>query len=198
MDKETPSPIILASASPRRRELLSLAGIPFETIVKPIDETPLDKESAEALVARLSAEKARAVAEPYPTRWVLGADTVIVVEGEIFGKPSDDEDAVRMLMQLQGREHVVTGGFTLLCASRSERITGVCHTIVSMASCSEERIRRYVATGEPRDKAGAYAIQGGGLQFISAIRGSYSNVVGLPLVEVIKAWEQVRGTCGNS
>lgn len=191
-------PLILASASPRRRELLELACIPFDTIVEPIDETPREGETAEALVGRLSAAKASAVAERHPARWVLGADTVVVLDGQIFGKPLDDEDAVRMLLALQGREHTVTGGFTLLCAERNERISAVCHTIVTMAVTSEERVRRYVATGEPRDKAGAYAIQGAGLQFISAIRGSYSNVVGLPLVEVIAAWEQVGGVCGNS
>lgn len=175
-----------------------MAGIPFEIIVEPIDETPLEHESAELLVARLSAAKAKAVGERFPTQWVLGADTVVVLAGEIFGKPRDDEDAVRMLLALQGREHTVTGGFTLLRADRNEQITGVCHTIVSMACSSEERIRRYVATGEPRDKAGAYAIQGAGLQFISSIHGSYSNVVGLPLVEVIAAWEKVEGVCETS
>lgn len=182
----TPS-LILASSSPRRRELLSAAGVPFEIMVEPVDETPLPNETAESLVERLSAAKARGVAVQHPTRWVLGADTVVVVDREILGKPVDDEDAVRMLLTIQGREHIVISGFTLMRVSDNTRISHLCRTTVRMASASEERIRRYVASGEPLDKAGAYAIQGAGLQFVAEIQGSYTNVVGLPLVEVLTA-----------
>ena len=185
-------PLILASSSPRRRELLAAAGVPFEIIVESIDETPLFDESAENLVIRLSHAKAWGVAEKFPSRWILGADTVVVVDDEILGKPIDDEDAVRMLLKIQGREHTVTSGFSLVRAYGDARISQVCHTIVNMAPISEERIRRYVASGEPLDKAGAYAIQGAGLQFVSEIRGSYTNVVGLPLVEVLAALDKVK------
>jgi septum formation protein len=184
-------PLILASSSPRRRELLAATGVPFEIIVESVDETALLDESAENLVARLSHAKARGVAEKFPMRWVLGADTVVVVDDEILGKPIDDEDAVRMLLKIQGREHTVTSGFSLLRADDNALVSQVCHTTVQMAPVSEERIRRYVASGEPRDKAGAYAIQGAGLQFVAEIRGSYTNVVGLPLVEVLVVLNKV-------
>ena len=184
-------PLILASSSPRRRELLTSAGVPFDVIVESIDETALLEESAENLVSRLSHAKARAIAEKFPTRWVLGADTVVIVDDQILGKPIDDEDAVRMLLQIQGREHIVASGFSLMRANDDARVSQVCHTTVKMAPLSEERIRRYVASGEPRDKAGAYAIQGAGLQFVAEIRGSYTNVVGLPLVEVLAALAKV-------
>jgi septum formation protein len=190
---QTFDPLILASSSPRRRELLEMAGIPFDIIIEPVDETPRAGESPSQLVARLSEAKARIVADRLPDRWVLGADTVVVVDGEVFGKPLDDEDAVRMLRILQGREHTVTSGFSLVREDIKHQIMKVCHTIVRMAPAVESRIRRYVSTGEPRDKAGAYAIQGAGLQFVAEIRGSYTNVVGLPLDEVVAAWEKVGG-----
>jgi septum formation protein len=168
-----------------------MAGLSFEIFVESVVETPLVGESPEALVSRLSLAKAKPVARRFPDRYVLGADTVVFGLGEIFGKPTDDEDAVRMLLSLQGREHEVISGFSIVREDRFISLTRVCRTSVKMIEVSEEKIRRYVATGEPRDKAGGYAIQGGALFFISEIRGSYSNVIGLPLVEVIKELEQL-------
>ena len=169
--------IVLASGSPRRSELLSAAGFQFSVRVANIDETPTANELPSEYVARLSAEKAKAVARPGEI--VLGADTTVVIDGEILGKPADRSDTRKMLVQLSGRWHEVMTGLSLV--SPAEVRTAVAVTRVKFAEMSAEEIEWYAASGEPDDKAGAYAIQGLGSRFIERIEGSYSNVVGLPL-----------------
>jgi septum formation protein len=177
--------LILASASPRRAELLRAAGIPFETSQVSIDEIFYPGEAPEAAVARLATSKATAVAAHHGDAIVLGADTTVVVTGEALGKPADDMDASRMLHLLSGRTHEVLTG-VCLCA-RQQTIAYVERTSVRVASMSDEEIAWYIGTGEPDDKAGAYAIQGLGSRFIEAVDGSYSNVVGLPISSVYTA-----------
>lgn len=174
--------IVLASASPRRAELLRAAGINFNTRVANIDETLLPDESPQTYVARLACTKALAVAQP--DEIVLGADTTVVVSNEIAGKPVDFEDAKRMLRLLSGTWHEVLTGVTL--AHNHETKTEVAITRVKFAAMSEEEIAWYAASGEPDDKAGAYAIQGLGSRFVERIEGSYSNVVGLPIETVYR------------
>jgi septum formation protein len=184
--------LILASASPRRRELLRNAGIAFEVQPADVAEVPLPGELAQALAERLAREKAMAIARSRPTDVVLGADTVVVVDGEILGKPADAADAARMLRLLSGREHQVITGVCLVvsgqCSVASET------TSVTMSEISEKEIAEYVATGEPMDKAGAYAIQGIASRWIPRIEGDYSNVVGLPVALVWRMLQQAQAT----
>jgi septum formation protein len=179
------SSLFLASSSPRRAELLRSAGIDFEIRPADVDERLLDGETAAIYVQRLAAAKALAVAAGCGElkRPVLGADTAVVVDSHILGKPADDDDARRMLRLLSGRTHQVLTGVTLLtaAAARHDRVES---TTVEFASMSAREIDWYVSTGECRDKAGAYAIQGLGSRFVRSIDGSYSNVVGLPVAMV--------------
>lgn len=180
--------LILASASPRRRELLEAMGWRF--LVRPVelDESPFPGEDAAAYVGRLALEKARAAAAraatESPDALVLGADTVVALECELFGKPKDPADARLMLRRLAGRRHQVLTGVALLDGEREW--LEVARTEVQMAPLSEQEIELYVETGEPLDKAGAYAVQGRGALFVSALDGNYSNVVGLPLPVVYR------------
>ena len=167
--------IVLASASPRRADLLRAAGIEFEVIAADIDERVLAGESPEAYVRRLAEEKAKAVAPRAGGRPVLAADTVVVIDGAILGKPADAADARRMLQLLSGRSHAVLTAVCLNSVSRVEI------TAVEFDRLSPDEIDWYVASGEPMDKAGAYAIQGLASRFVISITGSYSNVVGLPV-----------------
>jgi septum formation protein len=171
--------LILASASPRRAELLRAAGIPFEISPVEIDERFLPGEEVEHAVARVAEAKARKAAELFPGDVVLGADTTVVVGGEALGKPADEADAARMLRLLSGRTHDVLTGICLCAQGR--RVVQVEPTQVRIASLSDQEIGWYIATGEPMDKAGGYAVQGRASRFIVEIRGSYSNVVGLPI-----------------
>ena len=174
--------LILASRSPRRSELLKAAGISFEVLAADIDETAQPNEAPDAYVERLAIEKARAVFALRPSARVLGADTTVTVDGEILGKPVDEADALRMLRLLNGRPHEVHTGVALVSA-RGVR-SAVATTRVWFSSMTDEDISWYVATGEPVDRAGAYAIQGFASRFIPRIEGSYSNVVGLPVALV--------------
>jgi septum formation protein len=169
--------LILASASPRRAELLRAAGIHFHVRVADIDETQRPDESARDYVLRLSQEKAMAVARA--GELVLGADTTVLIGDETAGKPENAADAERMLRALSGAWHEVLTAVTLLRGAQS--LSDVAVTRVRFAAMSEEEIKWYVATGEPYDKAGAYAIQGYAALFIERIEGSYFNVVGLPV-----------------
>lgn len=179
--------LILASASPRRRELLALAGVPFDIVVSPAQEPDPDvNEHPAAYAARMARLKAAAVAQMHPTAVVLGADSVVAVGETILGKPADAADALRMLRLLSGRSHQVVTGCALFAPGREPVIFTVA-TEVTMGVVAEDRLAAYVATGEPMDKAGAYAIQGGAAAFVTAICGSYTNVVGLPLAEVVAA-----------
>jgi septum formation protein len=175
-------PLILASRSPRRSELLTAAGISFEVLAADIDETPHPSEAPAAYVERLAIEKALAVLALRPDARVLGADTTVTIDGEILGKPEGDDDAARMIRKLNGRVHEVHTGVALV-SSRGVR-SAVDTTRVWFTPMTDEDIAWYVATGEPVDRAGAYAIQGFASRFIPRIEGSYSNVVGLPVALV--------------
>ena len=172
--------IVLASASPRRADLLRAAGIAFEVVVADIDERILAGEAAAAYVRRLAEAKARAAMPRASGRPVLAADTVVVVDGAVLGKPVDADDARRMLRLLSGRTHSVLTGVCLTGTCCVEE-THVEETSVEFATLSAEEIDWYVASAEPMDKAGAYAIQGLASRFVTTIHGSYSNVVGLPV-----------------
>jgi len=174
--------LILASRSPRRSELLKAAGISFEVLAADIDETPHPNEAPAAYVERLAIEKARAVLALRPGATVLGADTTVTIGGEILGKPESKDDAIRMLRKLNGAVHDVHTGVALVSA-RGVR-AAVETTRVWFSKMTDEDISWYVATGEPIDRAGAYAIQGFASRFIPRIEGSYSNVVGLPVALV--------------
>lgn len=175
--------LILASRSPRRQEILERAGIPFVTRPAEVDETVRDGEEACAYVKRLAREKAEAVAAA-PEDIVLGADTVVVLESEILGKPADSADAARMLRMLSGREHIVMTGICLVIGK--DAVEDVEKTRVRFVPLSDEEITEYVASGEPLDKAGAYAIQGLASKFIDRVEGCYFNVVGLPIARVYR------------
>jgi septum formation protein len=181
--------LVLASASPRRQELLRNAGIPFEVEPAHIPEDPLPGEGARECAERLAREKALAIAEKRPTDVVLGADTLVVIDGQILGKPTDASDAARMLRMLSGREHQVITGVCLVvsgqCSVASET------SAVTMSAISTKEIAAYVASGEPMDKAGAYAIQGIASRWIPRIEGDYSNVVGLPVALVYRMLRQL-------
>ena len=177
-------PLILASASPRRADLLAAAGIAFDVVHADIDERARASETPELYVSRVAEEKARAVSEQAPERFVLGADTVVVVDGEILGKPQDPADASRMLGMLSGRVHRVVSGVSLMRRCLPAVETRVEVTVVEFTTWTTREIAWYVASGEPMGKAGAYAIQGLASRFVTRVEGSYSNVVGLPVAVV--------------
>jgi septum formation protein len=197
-------PLLLASASPRRSELLGKLGVGFRVVPSPIDEASLQLSGTPQEQVQASAEaKGLAVAQDNPGCWVLSADTIVCIDEQILGKPRDSEDAKRMLSLLQGQRHRVLTGVCLSQilteGSKSKLIkkTSCTETAVWMADMDPTRIAAYVATGEPMDKAGAYAIQGYGSCLIREISGCYSNVVGLPLYQTallleeagIKIWQ---------
>jgi septum formation protein len=182
--------LILASASLRRAELLTTAGIPFEVLPVHVDEAHLGAERPDDHVRRLAEEKARAALDKRGDAVVLGADTVVVIDERILGKPKDPEHAAAMLRALAGRSHEVLTGVAVLAVGRPPRIA-VERTRVWMSALGNEEIAWYVATGEPMDKAGAYAIQGLASRFIERIEGSYSNVVGLPVALVYRLLDAV-------
>jgi len=176
--------LYLASGSPRRRELLTQIGVPFSAISADIDETPLPQESPSAYVERLArgkAEVGRGTVVSDVDFCVLGADTAVVLDGKILGKPVDEADACAMLMLLAGREHEVLTAIAVLDAERCESL--VVRSLVRFRNISREEAAAYWAGGEPRDKAGGYGIQGVGAVFVAGLDGSYSAVVGLPLCE---------------
>lgn len=183
--------IILASASPRRSELLESAGVRFTVVPGDIDEAPLPGEAPLAHVLRLAESKAREVASRVDGRFFIGADTIVLCDGEIMGKPADNNDAVRMLQKLSGRVHQVITGFSVLDRQTGEAVTQAVSTEVTFKLLTATEISAYVATGCPLDKAGAYAIQGGAAYMVETINGSYTNVVGLPLCEVIEVLNRV-------
>jgi len=185
--------IILASKSPRRAEILRAVGWEFETQAANIDETRRESEDAVSYVKRLAQEKAATIAQHVSNGIVLGADTVVVIGGEILGQPRNDDDARRMLTLLSGEWHEVLTGVALV---RGESQTLVEHesTRVRFCELSREQINWYVSTGEPRDKAGAYAIQGRGAIFIEGIEGDYFNIVGLPVRRVYEMMQRMTQT----
>jgi septum formation protein len=183
---KTTDRLILASASPRRKKLLLDLGLVFDIIEAQVEEKPFAEETPEAFVLRAAGDKAGAVSRNNAASWVLGADTVVVYDGRILGKPRDAEEGLLMLQTLSGQKHFVHTGYCLVNAEQHVSVSRVVTTEVIFASFPQEVAAAYVATGEPLDKAGAYGIQGCGGVLVEKINGSYSNVVGLPLVEVIR------------
>lgn len=178
--------LILASSSPRRRDLLASIGLECDVIPSHIPEERAADETAEEYVARLSREKARAIASQHRDRWVLAADTTVVIGEQMLEKPLDEADARRMLATIAGQTHVVHTAVTLMCVANAYSDTHICSSEVRMLPLSPGDIAWYVATREPLDKAGAYAAQGVGALFIDSIHGSYTNVVGLPLASLFQ------------
>jgi septum formation protein len=190
--------LVLASASPRRAELLRAAGIAFDVVVTDVDEHVRPGEAPDIYVRRLAAEKSsaamRAVAGGHEIV-TLGADTAVVVDGEILGKPADEREAAAMLRRLSGRRHDVMTGISLRAGAYE--VGRVETTSVEFARLSEDDVAWYVASGEGRDKAGAYAIQGLASRFIPRIEGSYANVVGLPVTVVVELLPEIRQQRGS-
>jgi septum formation protein len=180
-------PLILASGSPRRRECLTGLGLSFLVATTEVDETALTGEGPEIFVRRLAREKARAVAQDHPGHLVLGADTVVVRDGHLLGKPGSRQEAEEILASLVGRWHEVWTGFALCRQEPHLEKVGAVVTRVRFADLDPRVIAAYVATGDGDDKAGAYGIQSGGAFLVAEISGSYTNVIGLPVAEVVAA-----------
>ncbi|MBF0102255.1 MAG: septum formation inhibitor Maf [Desulfobacterales bacterium] len=179
------NPIILASASPRRKELLSAIGLVFDVIPSDIDETQVTDSDPCNYVKLLSELKASHVARMYPEHWVIGADTIVLIDGQILGKPESIDHARMMLRCLSGRCHTVLTGYCLTCKQKSVLYSDVVQTRVLFKTLSEKEIDWYIVSGEPFDKAGAYGIQAKGMFMIKEIYGSYTNVVGLPVCDIL-------------
>lgn len=174
-------PIVLASASPRRQQLLAETGLPFNVQVPAVDEDAIDGPSPKELAQQRAWYKARAVARTLDRGLVIGADTIVVCQGQVLGKPRDPADARRLLRLLSGRSHRVITGVCVCQAPEGRAVVGAACTKVTFRPLTPAEIERYVATGEPMDKAGAYGIQGRGALLVERIVGDYFNVVGLPL-----------------
>ncbi len=185
---ELTQPMVLASASPRRQELLGFYGIPFEVVPSGADEDAIG--TGQEQVQLLARRKCEDVAQRCPGRLVLAADTLVCVEDQVLGKPHDEADALRMLRLLSGREHQVHTGVCIICPD-GRMLERVATTKVTFLSVGDELLGRYIATGEPMDKAGAYAIQGRAGAFISRIEGSPTNVIGLPLEVLTELFTQL-------
>jgi nucleoside triphosphate pyrophosphatase len=181
--------LILASRSPRRSELLRSLGVDFEVKPSKVEEITNPEQSPEQNATNIARDKALWVARRNPDSYVLGADTMVVLGQEIIGQPRDEEDACRILSKLAGKQHRVITGVILITPEAEEYKTAVTST-VSIKSISENEIRSYIATGEPLDKAGAYAIQGEGSFLVESWEGSYSNIVGLPLEALTGLFQQ--------
>ena len=177
--------LVLASASPRRAEILSALGIPFTVSPADLDETVGPDESGRAAASRLAAAKAAICADRHPGKWVLAADTLVLLEGAVLGKPRDESEAREMLRRLSGRDHRVVTAVQLRKADGPE-LEAVEESRVRIAQLDEEEIRWYVSTGEPLDKAGSYAVQGLGARFVESVNGSFTNVMGLPARSVYR------------
>jgi len=182
---------ILASASPRRQEMLRSVGLKFKTIPAHVDEDYIEGESPQQHVRRLAQEKAQFIAQKYPKAWVLGADTIVVIDGLILGKPKNKTQAKGMLKKLSDREHKVFTGFTVAQVASKVSHSDVVQSTVKFKKISAAELDWYIACDEPYDKAGGYAVQGKGAYFIKSIRGSYTNVIGLPLGEVLETLKKL-------
>nr|WP_321464685.1 Maf family protein [uncultured Desulfobulbus sp.] len=178
-------PLILASNSPRRREFLEQLGLQFSVVPAHIDETPLPDESPEAFARRMALAKAQVLADQHPECSIVAADTVVALGETIFGKPADPTEALSILIQLQGVTHKVITGVAVLCKTRSVQELTSETTAVTFSRFDREILQAYVDTGDPMDKAGAYGIQGQGTFLVHSISGSYSNVVGLPVSQLL-------------
>lgn len=182
---KTLEPLILASNSPRRKTFLKDAGLEFSIQVEEIDEVIDSGESADTFVARMAKQKGEKISEQYKDHWVVSADTIVVDRNGVLGKPTDESHAVSMLLCLSGNTHNVKTAFCLSNWHSDVSYCEVVDTEVTFTNFSEDFARSYVATGEPMDKAGAYGIQNLGGMFVKKINGSYSNVVGLPMAELM-------------
>lgn len=183
--------LILASASQRRLELLQAFGLKFEVKPADCDETQLENENPQQMVLRLARAKANLISQHFKQDWVLGADTTVVLDGQILGKPADKAEAKRMLTCLQARSHLVWGGFCVINKKLGvEHVESHCSE-VTMRSLSADFVSKYVESGEPMDKAGSYAIQGIGASIVQSVSGSYSNVVGLNLSACLQVLQKL-------
>jgi septum formation protein len=185
-DSSQKNRLILASKSPRRSYLLKKAGIAFDVIPSRIDESSVPADDPVRYVGTLARAKAEEVAVQHPDCWVIGADTIVLIDGKVLGKPTNMDDARAMLTRLSGQTHQVYTGFTLCCLDRRKIISDVVCTDVTFKTLTRDEIEWYIHTDEPFDKAGAYAIQGLGTFLVKRINGSYTNVVGLPVCEIIE------------
>lgn len=179
--------LILASASPRRRQLFALGNWNFEVIVSAVDETPFDNESAREYVSRLAKAKALAIRSKVKKEaLIIGSDTTVVDGQEILGKPIDESDAERILKQLRGKNHQVMTGIAMYRVSDEKLVTDVCVTDVPMRNYSDAEIEAYIKTGDPMDKAGAYAIQHPEFKPVESLSGCYASVMGLPMCHIVR------------
>ena len=178
--------MILASKSPRRSEMLTKLGLDFDVISSGVEESPIPGETPEKHVLRLAEAKALDIGSRHPDRWIIAADTIVSIGGSILGKPKTESEAFKMLGRLSGQEHSVWTGFSVQHSGKRKDEHRAVQTAVRMKVLSPGEMKWYVRTGEPFDKAGGYAIQGIGSFLIESIRGSYTNVVGLPLCELIE------------
>ena len=178
--------IILASKSPRRRYLLKQAGLSFLVIPSNIDETSIPESPPDTYVRILSEAKAADVSSRYPDKWIIGADTIVLKDDTILGKPGSKAEARSMLKQLSGQTHQVLTGYFICCKTKNRKFSETVKTEVLFKNLTDDEIEWYIHTKEPFDKAGAYAIQGLGTFLVKSISGSYTNVVGLPVCEVIE------------
>jgi septum formation protein len=178
--------LILASKSPRRQYLLKQAGVSFEVIPSNFDEGSVAKMLPEDYVKILAEAKAKDISTRYAESWVIGADTIVQIDGDILGKPASKKEARHMIARLSGQTHQVYTGFAIRCESRGKLFSDTCKTDVRFKTLTKDEIEWYIQTDEPFDKAGAYAIQGLGTFLVKQIHGSYTNVVGLPVCEVIE------------
>ena len=178
--------LILASKSPRRSYLLEQAGLTFTVIPSSFDENSVSLSSPETYVKVLAEAKAADVSKAYPESWVIGADTIVVINGTILGKPDSKEQARTMLKHLSGKTHQVYTGYCICCRAKKRSFSNTVKTDVFFKNLADNEIEWYINTSEPFDKAGAYAIQGLGTFIVKSIKGSYTNVVGLPVCEVIE------------
>lgn len=190
-------PLVLASASPRRKLLLGLVGFEFEVVPPAVDEEEHADEDPVTHVVRLAEVKARSVAAGRESGLVLGADTIVLLDGEILEKPADEEEAFRMLTRLSGVWHVVYTGLAVVDAGTGESAAGYETTRVRIREMSPDEIRAYIKTGEPMDKAGSYGIQGYGAAIVETVEGCYFNVVGLPLVRLLRLLKDLTGQPGG-
>lgn len=178
--------LILASKSPRRKYLLEQAGLEFSIIPSEVDEDSVPLCEPCSYVKKLAEIKANDIADKHPDNWVLGADTIVLIDGEILGKPNSKDDALKMLQKLNGKTHQVYTGFCITCKKKNRIISKTITTDVLFKKLKAHEIEWYINTPEPFDKAGSYAIQGLGTFLVKSIKGSYTNVVGLPVCEVIE------------
>jgi len=177
--------IVLASGSPRRQQYLGEMGLVFSVITSSVDEVVFRDETPDDFVCRMAREKSIVPARDFPESWVISGDTVVCRGADILGKPTDQQDAISMLMSLSGKEHRVKTGLCVACVAENISVVRVVTTKVLFSEFSVTTARAYVASGECFDKAGSYGIQGKGAFLVKAIEGSYSNVVGLPLTELL-------------